>query len=203
VGDLQFLVLDTRRNRDDKRGTFLSADDFTFFEEWVKGLRGPGVLVVGQPVFANPAGLAGHIADWNLPDFAQYRDLCRVLLASRQSIVVLTGDVHFGRIASTTLSSGAELVEIIASPMALVDRRAGLKWSTAPDWFPSAPVPGLASVRVHTNQHWNHFLNHFITLDFTAKGGGMRMLVRAWNADAQFWPDSSLVLAERLLKRNA
>jgi hypothetical protein len=201
VGLLEFLLLDTRVNRDGNRQAFLSPDDFAAFETWVDGLTGPGVLVLGQPVFAGPAGVAGHIADWNLPDFAQYRELCRVLLNSRQSIVVLTGDVHYGRIASATLRSGAELVEIIASPMALVDRSAGGKWHAAPGRFPSVALEGLASVPVQTNAGWTRFANHFITLEFNQTGGGVRLRVRAWETEPSDTTSGSAVLADLTLKR--
>jgi len=202
VGLLEFMLLDTRVNRDRQRGAFVAAGDFAAFEAWVNGLTAPGVLVLGQPIFANPAGFAGHIADWNLPDFAQYRDLCRVLLNSRQSIVVLTGDVHYGRIASATLRSGAELVEVIASPMALVDRSAGGKWNAAPGQFPAVAIEGLAGVAVRTDAGWNRFANHFITLELNESGGGVRVRVRAWETEPPDTSSGSATLAEFTLKRN-
>lgn len=202
VGILEFLLLDTRLNRDRNRGAFLSAEDFAAFESWVGGLAAPGVIVVGQPIFADRAGIAGHFADWNLPDFDQYADLCRVLLNSRQSIVVLTGDVHYGRIASATLPSGAELVEIIASPMALVDPSAGGRWNAAPGRFPAIPIEGLASVPVVTDTSWNRFANHFVTLEFNHAGGGVRLRVRAWETEPRATSSGSAVLAELTLKRN-
>jgi hypothetical protein len=202
VGALEFLVLDTRLNRDPYRQAFLSRTDFAAFQAWVAGLSGPGVLVLGQPVFADRAGVRGNIADWNLPDFAQYRDLCRVLLSSRQSVVVLTGDVHYGRIASATLPSGADLVEIIASPMALVDRAAGGRWNAAPQRFPAMPLEGIASVGVRTDAGWNRFANHFVTLEFNDKAGGVRLRVRSWETEPSGTSLGRTVLAELVLKRN-
>lgn len=202
VGSLDFLLLDTRLNRDPYRQAFLSDDDFAAFEQWVDGLTGPGVLVVGQPVFAERAGLRGYIADWRLPDFEQYRELCRVLLASRQSIVVLTGDVHYGRIASARLRSGADLVEIIASPMALVNRVAGGMWSAAPFRFPATALEGIAGVDVRTDGGWNRLSNHFVTLEFNDKAGGVQIRVRAWDTQPPVTAADSAVLAEITLKRN-
>jgi hypothetical protein len=203
VGTLEFLVLDTRINRDGDRQRFVSDADFAAFQAWVAGLTGPGVVVLGQPVFADTAGIRGNIADWNLPDFAQYRGLCATLLSSRQSIVVLTGDVHFGRIASATLTSGAELVEIIASPMALVDRAAGGSWNAAPQRFPAMPLDGIASIPVRTDAGWNRFANHFVTLEFNDQAGGIRLRVRAWETEPAGTLPGSAVLAELTLKRNA
>lgn len=203
VGTLKFLVLDTRLNRDRDHRNFLSAADFAAFEAWVQGLSGPGVVVLGQPVFAERAGVGGHIADWNLPDFEQYRSLCQVLLSSRQSIVVLTGDVHYGRIASAPLRSGAQLVEIIASPMALVDRTAGGRWNVAPLRFPAMPLEGLASIPVRTDAAWNRFANHFVTLEFSDQAGGVRLRVRAWETEPPGTTAGTTVLAELTLKRNS
>ncbi len=202
VGNLQFLVLDTRLNRDGHRGAFLSPADFAALETWVDSLPGPGILVLGQPVFADLAGLRGNVADWRLPDFEQYRSLCRVLLSSRQSIVVITGDVHYGRIATATLPSGAELVEIIASPMALVDRLSGGRWNAAPLRFPARPLEGIASAEVRTDAGWNRFANHFVTLEFNDRAGGIQLRVRAWETEPAGTVAGSAVLAELTLKRN-
>ena len=202
VGNLQFLMLDTRLNRDRQKQAFLSPADFDALETWVNSLTRPGMLVLGQPVFADLAGFRGNLTDWRLPDFEQYRSLCRLLLSSRQSIAVLTGDVHYGRIASATLPSGAELVEIIASPMALVDKLSGGRWTPAPSRFPAMPLEGVASVEVRTDAGWNRFANHFVTLEFNERAGGVRLRVRAWETEPAGTVASSTVLAELTLKRN-
>lgn len=185
VGDLEFLILDTRSSRSgpddpEPKRWLMSQGDFDVLENWVTGLRGPGFLVLGQPIFAKEAGFLGRFADWNYPDFSQYRDLCRVLLSSRQTIVVLTGDVHYGRFASATLRSGAELIELISSPMALVDGSAGGDWNGAPDWFPTTPGQVPARRRVETERSWKRFANHFVTLELNATGAGLRLSVRSW-----------------------
>jgi hypothetical protein len=60
VGELEFMLLDSRLNRDRDRQAFLSPVDFAAFESWIAGLTGPGVLVLGQPVFADRAGIRGE-----------------------------------------------------------------------------------------------------------------------------------------------
>src|SRR5205809_7973197 len=102
--------------------------DLDRLDQWIRNLEGPGIFSLGQPIFAAQAGFFGRFADWNLPDFEQYADLVRVLASSRHSLVLLTGDVHYGRIASCLLPSGLELIEIISSPTALVDKSVGGKW---------------------------------------------------------------------------
>lgn len=73
--------------------------------------------------------------------------------------MVLTGDVHFGRIAVTKLRSelGTKLYEVIASPMQLVPGAKG-KYAAAPSIF------GEVSSELDFSQGRDHFL----TLEFTA-----------------------------------
>ena len=110
---------------------------------------GPGALVLGQPIFTAEAGLKGYIADWGLPDYRQYRDLVALLASTPHDIVVLTGDVHFGRVASCTLPGGRRIVELIASPLALVDGLVGGNWKPAPGDVPDGPGAGRAPGRGH------------------------------------------------------
>jgi hypothetical protein len=203
VGQLSVLMIDTRLNRLPDRSALMSAADFAAFETWVSNLTSPGILIVGQPIFAPPSGLKGNIADWNFPDFAQYADICRVLLASRQTIIVLTGDVHYGRVASATLPSGAELVEIVSSPLALVNPAAGGKWEAAPRRFPSVPIPRLASIPVTTDNTWRRFANHFVTLELNDSGGGLCVVVRTWETEPPAAAISTTTVAERIFRRNA
>ena len=126
--------------------------DFQAVARWIQNLTGPGVLVVGQPLFFSDkaCGLSGTFGDWNLPDYDQYGQLARLLGQSPHSIVILTGDVHYGRIAWCTLVSGGELIEVISSPMSLVDKQAEGAWEEAPNLFPPFALPGVARAQVHT-----------------------------------------------------
>ena len=99
--------------------------------DWIDGLQGPGVLVLGQPMLAAEAGFKGNIADWGLPDYRQYGPLVAAIQRSRHDIVVLTGDVHFGRVAGAPLPSGANLYEVIASPFSLVELAAAAEVGSA------------------------------------------------------------------------
>ena len=54
-------------------------------------------------VFASPGSLTERLADLGLPDYEQYEDLVRILCRTRHSVVILTGDVHFGRVARCSL----------------------------------------------------------------------------------------------------
>ena len=185
VGGLSFFVADTRWNRDPDRHALLSDADLRALLAWIAGLRGPGVLVVGQPVFAEQGGLLARFVDWSLPDFAQYREIATALYQAPHSVVVFTGDVHYGRVASCDLparpgGAPARLIEIVASPLALVSKASGGRWSAAPTQFPSFAIPGLGRLPVTTEQSFQLFDNHYLTIEFSAVGAGVALGVKAW-----------------------
>jgi hypothetical protein len=187
VGPLSFLIADTRSNRTSDQTDFMRPTDLQAVEQWVQELPGPGVLVLGQPVFREQTGhLWGTFGDWNLPDYDQYGQLVRLITRSPHSIVILTGDVHYGRIAWCTLSSGHELIEVISSPMSLVDKKAEGSWEEAPSLFPAFALSGsdipVPRVRVETlaKETFSPIDSHFLTLEFSASGAHVRMTVRLW-----------------------
>jgi hypothetical protein len=183
VAPLSFLIADTRSNRSSNQTDFMQQTDFQAVAQWIQNLPGPGVLVVGQPLFSEKAGfLSGTFGDWNLSDYSQYGELARVLAQSPHSIVILTGDVHYGRIAWCTLISGGELIEVISSPMSLVDQLAEGSWEEAPNLFPPFILPGVVRAQVHTleEETFSPTTSHFLTLEFAATGARVRMTVRLW-----------------------
>lgn len=163
--------------------------DLRALGRWIEGLRGPGVLVVGQPVLVEKTSLRETLRgkglkstvmkylDRNLPDYAQYDELVRYIKSSSHSIVLLTGDVHFGRVAHGELGvdSPARLVEVISSPMqAVLDDKGeplfGRYREASTDRF-----PGLKSREVARKR------NHFATVEFiTNAEGRVAMAVRSW-----------------------
>jgi hypothetical protein len=185
VGDLSFLIADTRLHRDSDRRQLMQPAEWTTVCDWVGALRGPGVLVVGQPLFSTQGGVIDRFKDWSLADFEQYRQLAAALIQSRHSVVILTGDVHFGRVATCALpaSAGAttpRLIEVISSPLALVDSRASGNWRPAPDQFPAFAIPGLGRFPVTTITSFRMQQDHFLTIELTGVTGGARLAVRSW-----------------------
>ena len=83
--------------------------------DWAKGLTTPGVLVSPQPLIVSHE--PEHEA--NLLDYT--KDYCRLLAAlghSGHDIVVMSGDVHYGRVVSVKLGTqGATLYEVVSSPL--------------------------------------------------------------------------------------
>jgi hypothetical protein len=168
VGTLSVGIMDTRINRASGRANFMNQNDLNQLGEWIRNLPGPAALVIGQPLLAEK----GSVKDWGLPDYPQYQELIKHLRSSQHSIVILTGDVHFGRIASCDLRPelGTKLIEIISSPMQLVPHAAGT-FTEAPRVF--GPVKTEA-------EFWDK-KNHFLTLEFNASSSQrVRMQVKYW-----------------------
>jgi len=181
VPPVSFLVVDTRIDRDADKTNFMTPQSEAAVAAWVAGLTGPGVMVVGQPILQTSSGfLKGTFTDWNLPDFKQYGALAQIVAGSRQSLVILTGDVHFGRVARARLASDKELVEIISSPMALVDEKARGTWIEAPGRFPAESASGLTRGDVETDARFKPTSAHFLTLEFTRRGPGANLRLRYW-----------------------
>lgn len=130
---LSFFVADTRMFREPKSGKFMRDQDFNQLLSWVNALESPGILVVGQPLFSTAVSrrvMDIIIADHNLPYFhEQYLKLVDKLLHSPHDILVLTGDIHYGRIATASVKGDAsadvpehKIVEVTASPLSLLDK---------------------------------------------------------------------------------
>jgi hypothetical protein len=182
VGTLSFFIADTRVGRDADRRRFMSDIDFAKLKNWVEGLQDLGVLVVGQPVFSEKAGffgLSGSFGDWNLSDYEQYNKLASILSKSEHSIIILTGDVHYGRVASCQLRPGVFLYEIISSPTSLVNPLVGGKWHPAPDKFPAFGISGVPlRPRINTLD-FNLTKDHFLLLSFYRDGTKTKVVVKA------------------------
>lgn len=162
--ELEFLVVDTRMNRgsDPVAPGFMAERDFASLLDWIHGLRAPGVLAVGQPVFAAGENRSTGLitTDHNLASFtSQYDRLCEALLAAPHDVMILCGDVHFGRVLEVEVprsdrEAPMRIIEIISSPMALVkhagatfDCSAATPGQRFPFWWsPSFDqrVPGVA-----------------------------------------------------------
>jgi hypothetical protein len=187
VSPLSVCIADTRIDRDPERKGFMKNEDLRAVERWIEGLRGPGVLVVGQPVLAGGTSLRRSLLenlketvwswlDGNLSDYEQYEELVGYIKSSEHSIVLLSGDVHFGRIAcvrSKPDTNDATLVEVISSPMQLVLERKMKRFGT----YEEAPTDHFPINENHKAAEGNHFA----TVGFTSREDGkIDMQVRAW-----------------------
>jgi len=120
VPPLSIFVADSRHDRDSIRTDpphFFNAKQWAALETWGRELSGPGIVVIGQPLFQ----VAGDWKDHSLANFAaDYGRLWQVLeeVLVTHDVLVLTGDIHWGRYATTETAAGGRLHEMVASPAA-------------------------------------------------------------------------------------
>ena len=196
--ELSFCLADLRSWRSKSR--FLPEQDFELLADWARNLTSPGVLVVPQPLIVEQ-----EKQERNLRSFPrQYAQLLEALGSSGHDVVLLSGDVHFGRIASAPLGSkGGRLVEIISSPMSNLTGLNGIATAVprqSPSLFPdrgTAVRNGWERVKVdYGNGDWAvstkpgiipsaypmpRTREHFMTVSFCRDGlGGVRLEANAW-----------------------
>jgi hypothetical protein len=177
---LSICVGDVRVDRTETDERFMSPEDMAEIRRWALGLKSPGCLVLGQVLFSAPAGGISKHMDLGLPDFRQYTELLEVLRHAPHTVVILTGDVHFGRVAVCQLLNGQEIVEVVASPLALVASFPSNEWRSAPKLYPAHAAPGFVQRPIATESGYQYNGNHFATIGFSRVGGRVRMNVQAW-----------------------
>ncbi|WP_104401505.1 hypothetical protein [Vibrio penaeicida] len=196
--DLSFCFVDLRTDRD-KREPPKSLTTSKVFEQlidWAKRLDKVGVLVLPQPLIVKP----GSESDYNLANYkSQYKQLLDALGETGNDILCLSGDVHYGRIASVEIGSkSATLHEVISSPMSNIPASDGGKFSAAtPKRVKNLPRFSGHNEDVQYEDVWctkselvskwymlkNYYQNkeHFMTLAFTRSStGNVKLEVQAW-----------------------
>lgn len=116
--DLDFAIADLRTSRvpkEDENQEAL-ADPVIIHQlvDWINSLSSPGILVLPQPlIVAKPDD-----EDTNLATFENdYRQIVEAIDAAQHDLLLLTGDVHYGCVRSTQLSSEKRLIEVVSSPL--------------------------------------------------------------------------------------
>jgi hypothetical protein len=191
--DISFCVADLRMERTKK--VFLSQESHKKLISWIDKLKTPGVLVIPQPLIAGK----GDKKDSNLPDWSQYNDVLRSIEKGKHDIVVLTGDVHYGRVSQVLVgNSENKLTEIITSPLSNLSEINGIATSgpeKSGKKFPVVSVNGMVKnpikylAKVTTESKWwdlrypvERTHEHFITVEFSSVRGKVKMEVNAWHA---------------------
>lgn len=193
VPPLDFLVLDSRVNRAEYGGRLFSESQWQRLRIWAAETHGLGVLILGQPLFEAASQRRGDFADYRLADYqAEYAKLMEVLGRARRSTVVLTGDLHFSRVAWASLpasSGGRErrVTELISSPLALV--AGGRLLSLLGDWA-AAPQKGslpalhpFNGATVHTDEALRSSDEGTMLLEFYRRGQRVFCTVSQWRLD--------------------
>ena len=120
--ELALRALDCRLFRDD--ATFARTDDIAEVCQWLRTLRCPGLLVLSQPLLEPAANVfVRNIIDAGLADYTEpFGELVAALRAAPHDVMILSGDIHCGRISSVVLTGGRRIWEVVSSPRALVAR---------------------------------------------------------------------------------
>ena len=180
VGNLSVRSADTRIDRDAQGGSFMLYEDLKEVRKWLASLEGPGVLVLGQPLLEADAPetwkdkINSHF-DKDLADYSQYAELKQSILDCSHSLVVLTGDVHFGRVASIPPGSDGvtNFVEVISSPMCHVTG------ATVSGYEPALRLG--AEEMESTDPFGGEHRDHFATVRFSKEDNGiLNMFVSYW-----------------------
>ena len=122
-----------------------------------------------------------------LQEYRQYHALAAMLARSGKTVVLLAGDVHWGRISECKLPNGTRLVEVVSSPLTLSDwgfSKVGRPWTPSPTPFEAAGLRG--DVVTHSGPDGEPYQpghDHFCTLEFSRADAGVRMRVRHWRVD--------------------
>lgn len=204
VGPVSFFVSDSRSQRDLFNETpaphFFQEPQWHDLERWARELRGPGILVLGQPLFQKD----GDWRDHSLSNFTEdYGRLWSVIGSSLRGlndegqphdILVLSGDIHTGRFAvgrGAGLDAPEGVPELIASPASMI--RPGSKEPEEPDYKFKVRHQGQESA-------WEVGRDPFMTLDNNAAlvrmlpgtNGRVRFELSLWQIrpyDARSWWD--------------
>jgi len=143
--DLSVCIADLRSHRDENG--FTTPAILKKITRWATELRSPGVFVASQPLIVEE-----NKSEKNLLSYKQqYAALLQAFATSGHDIVLLSGDVHFGRISTTPLGNekkGPRLIEIIASPLSNLTYLNGIatdKAKSKPVNFPAPEVCKLNS----------------------------------------------------------
>ena len=216
VHPLSFFIADTRSGKDDGRKFTMKDDARKQLDDWVTDViarKRFGVFVSGQSLFAEAAGrFGGAVGDYELANYGDYGEIMKILrrlVDAGRPVLCLTGDVHWGRVATTRDRRTGRLAfaEVISSPVSLVSTvgvdqvKRGLAalgsffggeknaWprhsdaASVPDYLATEFLSkGFPCSSVHGQRG-----NHAVMLSFRQHGGGIELRVKYWplSRDAQ------------------
>lgn len=124
---LSVIVLDQRTQRLDNRTASLAPQGLAQLEDWVTRVideKKIGAVVTGQSLLDKPmGGFKGRVADWMLANYDDYAGVVKALerlAGAGRPVLLLTGDVHWGRVTAIKRGNRTRFYEIICSPTSLV-----------------------------------------------------------------------------------
>lgn len=138
VDPLSVFVADTRSDRDYDRKHVMTSEARRELADWVDRVNREdrfGMFVSGQSLFGEPVGrLRGRVADWELANYGDYGEIVATLAQLRNDAILVTGDVHWGRVLEAR-STDHVFYEVISSPTSLVTTVGSDTASRFGSWF--------------------------------------------------------------------
>lgn len=184
VPPLDFLVLDARVHRTENCGRLFSTAQWAAVRSWATQPKGLGVLVVGQPVFHSRTRERGMNADYHLADYtADYAELMALLGRAARSTMVLSGDVHFSRVAWANFPE-KRVTEVISSPLAMVAGGHAMMlldgWAAAPAKMSLPAVHAFNRASMRTDRALQSTAEGAMLLEFYRRGQRAFCTVTNW-----------------------
>lgn len=148
VHPLSFFLADGRSKRSPDRAFAFTPECRAALRGWLDRLAREGrvgVFVCGQSLLrAATSNLRGSIFDWELPNYDDYAEVMAELGRARQRLLLLTGDVHWGRVSTGVNRIGGEplLQEVVVSPLSLVTTVGLDQAKIAASWLSGQPLFG-------------------------------------------------------------
>lgn len=146
VGPLSLFAANGRTFRaEDRTSSFLPATRAAL-KAWTADVKQQGrmpAFLTGQSMLDLPSSkLEGAAADYMQANYGDYADVMGTLDALAKAaadVLLLTGDVHWGRVAELTptasLGTPTRLFEVITSPATLVTTVGADSWARAKNWL--------------------------------------------------------------------
>ncbi len=127
IAPLSVMVLDQRSQRQEDRSATLAPSGLQQLNDWVDRLiaeRKIGAVVTGQSLLDKPVSeYQGTVADWVLSNYGDYESVVKALQRLAEAgrpVLLLTGDVHWGRVTRIKEGGRTKFIEIVCSPSSLV-----------------------------------------------------------------------------------
>lgn len=138
VDPLSVFVADTRTDRDEDLGFVMPPQARQTLADWVERVNDEdrfGVFVSGQSMLGEPVGgVRGRVADWELANYGDYEEIVAILSRLRNDAMLITGDVHWGRVVRCRAADHT-IYEVISSPTSLVTTVGSDTVSRVGGWF--------------------------------------------------------------------
>lgn len=195
--DVSYCVADLRAFRN--KTNVMPDKYFKKILSWLAELSYPGVLVLSQPIME----ALSNDEDRNFVYYQrQYKQIVKAIHDANHDVLVLSGDVHHGRISTVEFPERKnKLVEVVSSPMSNLSGLSSIATSVITQRsrlkvFPPIGVRGVPSSDIQYKVPWrvssesntfdyryfgNRTKEHFFTITFKKqRDNSLNVTVRAW-----------------------